>query len=82
MPGLVVTPVPVLTNTSRHDLTMMLNERRGEDGQPCGIFGGLEYRTDVFSAATAATLAKQFGVLLRAAAANPNLRASDLPLEA
>ena len=47
-----VTPLPVDTRTARTDLTFSLAERWSEVGEPAGIGGGVEFRTDVFDAAT------------------------------
>ncbi|WP_156748164.1 non-ribosomal peptide synthetase, partial [Mycobacterium sp. 1465703.0] len=46
-----VTPMPVDTQTARMDLTFSLGERFSDAGQPAGIGGTVEYRTDVFDAA-------------------------------
>ena len=43
-----VTPLPVDTHTARTDLTFSLAERWSEAGEPAGIGGGVEFRTDVF----------------------------------
>ena len=47
-----VTPLPVDTHTARMDLTFSLAERFTETGEPAGIGGTVEFRTDVFDAAT------------------------------
>ncbi|HVR99979.1 MAG TPA: amino acid adenylation domain-containing protein, partial [Thermoanaerobaculia bacterium] len=44
------------------------------------LAGSLEYRTDLFDGGTAARLAARFTVFLEAAAANPDLPLSELPL--
>ncbi|EID17499.1 linear gramicidin synthetase subunit D, partial [Mycobacterium xenopi RIVM700367] len=41
-------PVPVDTRTARMDLAFFLGERWTEHGQPAGICGVVEFRTDVF----------------------------------
>ena len=48
---LQVTPMPVDTRTARMDLTFSLGERFTETGEPAGIGGAVEFRTDVFDAA-------------------------------
>lgn len=78
MPGLRVELELVNLHASRYDLTFMLSERRGKDGKPIGIQGGLEYRTDVFERATAARLVSQFITLLGSAVANPSAAVSQL----
>ena len=49
---LQVTPLPVDTHTARMDLTFSLAERWTEAGEPAGISGAVEFRTDVFDAAS------------------------------
>ena len=44
----LVTPVPAHTHTARTDLTFALGERWSETGEPAGIGGTVEFRTDVF----------------------------------
>ena len=47
-----VSPLPVDTHTARMDLTFSLSERWTEAGEPAGISGAVEFRTDVFDAAS------------------------------
>ena len=47
-----VTPLPVDTRTARMDLSFSLAERWTEAGEPAGIGGAVEFRTDVFDAAS------------------------------
>ena len=47
---LQVTPLPADTHTARMDLTFSLAERWTEAGEPAGIGGEVEFRTDVFDA--------------------------------
>ena len=49
---LKTTPLPVDTHTARMDLTFSLGERWTEAGEPAGIGGQVEFRTDVFDAAS------------------------------
>ena len=49
---LQVTPLPADTHTARMDLTFSLAERWTEAGEPAGIGGAVEFRTDVFDAAS------------------------------
>ncbi|MGA5462666.1 non-ribosomal peptide synthase/polyketide synthase [Mycobacterium sp. NPDC050041] len=51
------TEVPTGTQTARMDLAVSIGERFDEDGEPAGIAGVVEYRTDVFDAATIEALA-------------------------
>ena len=48
--------MPVDTHTARMDLTFSLAERLTEAGEPAGIGGAVEFRTDVFDAASIETL--------------------------
>ena len=52
MGDLQVTPLPADTHTARMDLTFSLAERWTEAGEPAGIGGTVEFRTDVFDAAS------------------------------
>ena len=49
---LQATPLLVDTHTARMDLTFSLAERWTEAGEPAGIGGSVEFRTDVFDAAS------------------------------
>ena len=49
---LQVTPLPADTHTARMDLAFSLAERWSEAGEPAGIGGAVEFRTDVFDAAS------------------------------
>ena len=82
MPGLRVELEPVHLRAARFDLTFILSERRGKDGQPMGIQGGLEYRTDVFERDTAARLVAQFITLLGSAVADPAAAVNQLAVGA
>src|SRR6202012_3503073 len=56
-----VTPVPVDTQTARMDLTFSLAERWTVAGEPAGIGGTVEFRTDVFDADSIETLIERLG---------------------
>ncbi|MFI9119746.1 amino acid adenylation domain-containing protein [Streptomyces bikiniensis] len=73
-------PALLTTVTTKFDLTFALTERRGPDGRPAGLAGGLEYATDLFDAPTAALLATHLERTLRAVATDPAVRVGDLPL--
>ncbi|WP_231984456.1 condensation domain-containing protein, partial [Mycobacterium sp. E342] len=49
-------PIPVQTQTARMDLTFSLTENFTEAGQPAGISGAVEFRTDIFDPNTIHTL--------------------------
>ncbi|MGD1174428.1 amino acid adenylation domain-containing protein, partial [Mycobacterium seoulense] len=51
-----VTSLPLNMRTARMDLVFSLAERWTDDGQPAGIGGAVEFRTDVFDAGTVETL--------------------------
>ena len=53
---LQVTPMPVDTHTARTDLMFYLAEHWTEAGEPAGIGGTVEFRTDVFDADNIQTL--------------------------
>nr|BDT34120.1 LLM class flavin-dependent oxidoreductase [Myxococcus sp. MH1] len=71
-----VLPVPdgAVEGTSKFDLQLSLAE--GADG----LTGALEYRTDLFTPATVARLARQLETLLRAVVDTVETRVDDLPL--
>ncbi|OBJ16937.1 amino acid adenylation domain-containing protein [Mycobacterium colombiense] len=54
---LQVTSLPVDTRTARMDLAFSLAERFTETGEPAGIGGAVEFRTDVFDPDTIVALA-------------------------
>ncbi|MBW8875034.1 MAG: amino acid adenylation domain-containing protein, partial [Acidobacteria bacterium] len=72
--GLTLRPMPSGQVAARFDLTLTLWERAG------GCAGQIEYNTDLFDRTTVARLALQFERLLAAAAGEPSLRVSALPL--
>ncbi|MGD1257656.1 amino acid adenylation domain-containing protein, partial [Mycobacterium seoulense] len=65
-----VTPLPVDSHTARMDLTFSLAEHWGEAGEPAGIGGQVEFRTDVFDAGTIETLIKRLHQVLVAITAD------------
>jgi amino acid adenylation domain-containing protein/non-ribosomal peptide synthase protein (TIGR01720 family) len=72
--GVAVRPLTALAPAAKFDMTLTLAER--EDG----VRGVLEYALDLFDEAAAARLAAHFTLLLQAAAADPALPVSRLPL--
>ena len=66
-----VTPLPADTQTARMDLTFSLAERWTEAGEPAGIGGAVEFRTDVFDAASIEALIERLGRVLVAMTADP-----------
>ncbi|WP_256714764.1 non-ribosomal peptide synthase/polyketide synthase [Mycobacterium colombiense] len=77
---LQVTPLPAETHTARMDLTFTLGERWNQAGEPAGIGGVVEFRTDVFDAASIEALIARLQRLLMAVTADPTLRLSSVDL--
>src|SRR5882757_7031968 len=77
---LEVTPLPVDTQAARMDLAFSLSERRDETGEPAGIGGIVEFRTDVFDAATVETLVERLRRVLTAMTADPTRPLSSVDL--
>ncbi|WP_156428045.1 non-ribosomal peptide synthetase, partial [Mycobacterium sp. GA-1999] len=77
---LQVTPLPIDTQTARMDLTFSLRERWTDQGAPAGIKGTVEFRTDVFDAASIEALLERLQRLLMAMTAAPTARISSVDL--
>nr|WP_308207127.1 non-ribosomal peptide synthetase [Mycobacterium szulgai] len=77
---LEVTPLQVDTHTARMDLMISLAERWTGAGAPAGISGEVEFRTDVFDAASIETLIERFERVLMAITADPCRRLSSMDL--
>ena len=75
-----VTPLPADTHTARMDLTFSLAERWSEAGEPAGICGEVEFRTDVFDAASIEALIERLERVLVAMTADPTRRLSSVDL--
>ena len=73
-----VAPLPVDTHTARMDLTFSLGERWTQDGQPAGIGGEVEFRTDVFDPASIEALIARLERVLLGMAADPGRRLSSI----
>ncbi|BBZ18084.1 hypothetical protein MGAD_24190 [Mycolicibacterium gadium] len=78
--GLLATSVPVETRTARMDLAFSLAERWTEDGVPAGIGGEVEFRTDVFDAASIEALIDRLRRTVEAVTAAPTRRLSSIDL--
>ncbi|BBZ13666.1 amino acid adenylation domain-containing protein [Mycobacterium branderi] len=74
--GLDVAPLPIETRSARMDLTFSLAERWSETGEPAGIGGAVEFRTDVFDAASIETLIERLRRVLVAMTADSTRRLS------
>ena len=77
---LQVTPLPADTQVARMDLTFSLAERWTEAGEPAGISGTVEFRTDVFDAASIEALIERFERVVVAMTADPTRRLSSMDL--
>ena len=77
---LQVTPLPVDTHTARMDLTFSLGERWTQAGEPAGIGGAVEFRTDVFDADSIEALIERWRRVLVAMTADPTRRLSSIDL--
>ena len=77
---LQVTPLSADTQTARMDLTFSLGERWTEAGEPAGIGGAVEFRTDVFDADSIGVLIERLERVLVALSADPGRRLSSVDL--
>ncbi|MGV0646734.1 amino acid adenylation domain-containing protein, partial [Mycolicibacterium sp. XJ2546] len=77
---LEVTQMPADTHTARMDLSFSLAERRTEAGEPDGITGTVEFRTDVFDPSTIETLIQRFERVLAAMTTDSDQRLSSIDL--
>ncbi|HVR95722.1 MAG TPA: non-ribosomal peptide synthase/polyketide synthase, partial [Thermoanaerobaculia bacterium] len=75
VPGLTLTPLALEGGAAKFDLTLALQERGDRT-----FAGTLEHNADLFDGSTAARLCARFTALLAAAAADPDLPVSELPL--
>ncbi|WP_156748011.1 non-ribosomal peptide synthetase, partial [Mycobacterium sp. 1465703.0] len=75
-----VTSIPLDTQVARMDLVFSLAERWGEDSEPAGIGGRVEFRTDVFDAETIRALIGRLQRVLEAMTADPTRALSTVDL--
>ncbi len=75
LPGLKVAPIAVDCGAALCDLKLIMTRTEA------GLEGAFEYDSDLFDAATIDRMIEHFKILLCAAAADPNRRISDLPLQ-
>ena len=75
---LQVTQMPVDTHTARMDLSFSLAEHWSEAGEPVGIGGMVEFRTDVFDTASIETLIERLRRVLEAMTVDPRARLSSI----
>lgn len=72
--GLSLRPFEIKSTTSKFDLSLVV-----EDTDQ-GIYGALEYSTDLFNDQTIGRMSTHFETLLEGVTENPDLRLSELPL--
>jgi amino acid adenylation domain-containing protein/non-ribosomal peptide synthase protein (TIGR01720 family) len=77
---LQVTQMPLDTHTARMDLSFSLAERWTQAGEPAGIGGTVEFRTDVFDTESIETLIERLRRVLVAMTADPTRRLSSVDL--
>ena len=75
---LQVTPLPLDTRTARMDVSISLAERWSEAGEPAGMGGAVEFRTDVFDAVSIETLVGRLERVLVAMTTDPGQRLSSI----
>src|SRR6201996_9531230 len=75
---LQVTPTAIQTHTARMDLVFSLAERWTPAGEPAGIGGTVEFRTDVFDAASIEALIARLGRVMVAITTDPTRRLSSI----
>jgi amino acid adenylation domain-containing protein/FkbM family methyltransferase len=72
--GLVLEPWPLDSATSQFELSLLLSQEAE------GLVGALEYRRDLFDAASLRRMARQLELLIEGAIARPGCPLSELPL--
>ena len=77
---LQISQMPSDTHTARMDLAFFLAERWTEAGEPAGLEGGVEFRTDVFDADSIEALIERWRRVLEAMTADPTRRMSSMDL--
>ncbi|MBO0675928.1 amino acid adenylation domain-containing protein [Mycolicibacterium sp. S2-37] len=75
---LEVSQLPVNTGAARMDLSFSLAERWSATGDPAGIGGFVEFRTDVFDAGTVEAFVERLRRVLVAISTEPELRLSSI----
>nr|WP_305801184.1 non-ribosomal peptide synthetase [Mycobacterium sp. DBP42] len=75
-----VTSLPTDTHSARMDLSIYLGERFGETGEPAGIGGSVEFRTDVFDTAGIQSMIDRLQRVLAAIATDPEQSLSSIEL--
>ncbi|WP_227371227.1 non-ribosomal peptide synthetase, partial [Mycobacterium fragae] len=78
--GLEVTSIPLDTHSARMDVAFSLGERFTEAGEPAGIGGAVEFRTDVFDTASIEALIERLQRVLMAMTADAGRSLSSVDL--
>ncbi|WP_156750110.1 non-ribosomal peptide synthetase, partial [Mycobacterium sp. E2479] len=73
-----VSQLPMNTHTARTDLSLSLAERWTRSGEPAGIGGSVEFRTDVFDEQSIQALMGRLERVLEAMTADPSRRLSSI----
>ncbi|OMB94560.1 hypothetical protein A5733_13725 [Mycobacterium sp. NS-7484] len=71
-------PLAAQTHSARMDLVFFLREHWTESGAPAGIWGTVEFRTDVFDAVTIETLVGRLQRVLTVMTSDPSRRLSSV----
>ncbi|TBR56740.1 non-ribosomal peptide synthetase [Westiellopsis prolifica IICB1] len=74
LPGLDLNLLPLENQTAKFDLSLVMQEKE------CGLYGELEYNTDLFNADTICRMVEHLQNLLTGIVANPEQRLGDLPI--
>ncbi|MFB7669437.1 amino acid adenylation domain-containing protein, partial [Kitasatospora sp. NPDC056138] len=72
LPGLHVESGGIGTGTARFDLAIVVTEERGDNGEPSGMNGVIEFATDLYDRSTIEALTARWARLLKAVAADPS----------
>ncbi|MFF9785277.1 amino acid adenylation domain-containing protein [Streptomyces nigrescens] len=80
VPGLDAELIPSHTGTAEFDLSIDLGERFTAAGEPAGMYGGMEYSTELFTRDTADTIVARLLRVLDQVCADPGRSVKDLEL--
>ncbi|WP_157104568.1 condensation domain-containing protein, partial [Nocardia kruczakiae] len=75
-----VTSLPLDTHSARTDIALSLGERFTDTGQPAGLGGAVEFRTDIFDTTTIDTLIQRLERVLAAITTAPDQPLSSVDL--
>ncbi|MFD5254712.1 amino acid adenylation domain-containing protein, partial [Streptomyces bobili] len=80
LPGLAVSPEGLRGAVARFDLTVNLGELHTTEGQPNGLAGRIDYRTDLFDRQTIEALAVRLNRILKAVVTAPEAPVSSIDI--